>query len=376
MVKRSRGEYRALFVADVHMSNKLAYARPSADGRTDRLDDQLALWKRVHATAEEEGCAAIYVLGDLFDKSLVDAVTLTHTVQAVVGEASVPVYLLPGNHDANTIRGGRFTVEAFNHMGRPGVACLNETAGYHAKSWLRFWPVKFMTANEVRQELADIRTLMGESRCGVEVLLLHQSVVGCSHFGWVCDDGLGAEEVCEGFDWVLAGHFHDSQYFGPDNRGRYLGAPMHHRFDDEDRLAPYWVITFREDGKLKAEPRDGGAPKFHTIRWGKGDEMRVAPGDYLRVVVEATHAEFNRVKPDVLAFVEEQKAAGIRAHHKHKPVYHHTARIKGRDKSAALTTEQAVEAYPDAVDVDVSGLDLKLLKRIGREVLEAARAES
>jgi len=372
-LKRDREEYRALFVADVHMSNRLPYAKPTSDGLTDRLEEQLALWERIYTNAVDRKAQAIFILGDLFDKSLVDAVTLTYTAK-VIDHSPVPVYILPGNHDANSIRGGRFTVEAFNHVGGGRVACLDDPAPLMAYPWLRFWPLKFMTADEARGILAAMREEIESERAGVEVLLLHQSIVGCSHYGWLCDDGLSAEEVCEGFDWVFAGHFHTPQTFGPDNRGRYLGAPMHHRFDDEGRPAQYWMITFRKSGKIKAEPIDGGAPSFHTLRWGKGKDPDVAPGDYLRIVVEATNAEYNRLKPNIVERLEVERAAGVRAHAKHKPVYHHTERIESHDDSTVVTTEQAAVSYVGAADVETSGLNTKLLKRIAREILAEARS--
>lgn len=48
--------------------------------------------------AQERGCAAVVVAGDVFDDNLVDRVTWRRAVDILRG-SPVPVFLLPGNHD-------------------------------------------------------------------------------------------------------------------------------------------------------------------------------------------------------------------------------------------------------------------------------------
>ena len=107
--------YTALFASDLHMNNNLPHAKPTRDGRTDRMDDQIALWERFGRIAGKVYAEDFWVLGDLFDHGKVDAVTLAETAKAM---ASFPtrVCLLPGNHDAHTVVGGRFNLEAFGHF--------------------------------------------------------------------------------------------------------------------------------------------------------------------------------------------------------------------------------------------------------------------
>src|ERR1041384_6049884 len=119
--------FRALFIPDIHMSNHLPQAVLAEDGVTDRLEDQVALWDRVKQTTVEWEVDAVFVLGDLFDKSLVDAVTLTVTVDCIVS-VPVDIYILPGNHDAVSTEGGRFTVEAFAKMKCGHVRYLGRAA--------------------------------------------------------------------------------------------------------------------------------------------------------------------------------------------------------------------------------------------------------
>jgi DNA repair exonuclease SbcCD nuclease subunit len=54
--------------------------------------------RRIGAVTKEEGAAFIVVAGDVFETNQVDPKTVRRTLEAL-SEVSVPVYLLPGNHD-------------------------------------------------------------------------------------------------------------------------------------------------------------------------------------------------------------------------------------------------------------------------------------
>ncbi len=378
--------YTSVVISDIHMSNRLPHARPSGKlGLTDRLEDQVGLWKRVRKTAREHNAHAVFIVGDLFDKSLVDAVTLTETVRAIA-DIGKPTYLLPGNHDAINTRGGRFTVEAFGAMGNANIHYMKTGERFSPADfpWLGFWPMEYCDQDTAKATLAamqkQVRHLPDRKR-KTEVCLLHQSIIGCKHVGWTCDDGLDADDVCLEFDRVISGHFHDHQLFGPGGKGMYLSAPMHHRFDDEGRQAGYWVMDFSEDGTVEQSFIDGGCPRFHELEWPavavKTIAKKMAVGDYVRINCTATTADWQVEKGKILELVEQLRGLGYKATYKHKPLYHHTRRIKASKLGAdpTLKPEAMMEAYLDAPDVDKGDLDLELLKRIGRAALEAAKAK-
>lgn len=353
------------------MSNRLPHAKPGADGVTDRLGDLIAMWKRFWASAKEYEVNAAFVLGDLFDKSNVDPVTLAASIE-VFHDATCPVYILPGNHDGNDpVRGGRYVPEAFGKMGLENVHYISAESGpYNIGSWLRFWPIEYTDLDRTRRLLAEANGgVMAAPPKRREILLMHQSIIGCTHFGWNCDAGIDPEELA-GWDEVYAGHFHTFQTFG--RNGMYLGAPIHHRFDDEGRKAGWWLVEWEKGKKTKRKFIDGGAPKFHTLEWPerRTDATR---GDYLRLHVTATMAEYITAKPAIKEFLAEMAAAGIIATHKHRPVYHHEARMVEHAEMATMSLENAVESYVDAADVSIEGLDRGELKRLGASALEFAR---
>lgn len=366
--------YRSLHISDIHMSNSLPHARQTDKrGVTDRLGDQLALWARVFVAAERARCEHIFIQGDLFDHSRTDAITLTETFR-VLGRAPVPVFVVPGNHDGVNTRGERFTVEALSEI--RGCRYMETGETFSPRPWLSFWPLEFSPIERTREALKVMQLKRGVTN----VLLMHNSIVGCTHCGWTCEEGQGLEasELTDHFDHVLSGHFHDPQEFG--RNGRYLGAPMHHRFDDVGRAAGFWIMEWRQSGERKEVFVDGGAPRFHTVSFSDKDActgLKARTGDYVRVIVRCTHAKLVKRQIATARYVEELAAKGLRASWIHDPVYHHVSRLpmaKG-DKVEVLTPRKMVPSYVEAVEVDTSGLDRKALKRLGREIFVAVEGE-
>jgi DNA repair exonuclease SbcCD nuclease subunit len=372
-VKPEVEAYRSLHISDVHMSNSLPHARQTNKrGVTDRLADQLALWARVYEAAKRARCECIFIQGDLFDHSRSDAITLTETFSALA-RAPVPVFIVAGNHDGVNTRGERFTVEALSYLKTCRYMETGET--FSPRPWLSFWPLEFAPIERTREALKA----MALKRDVTNVLLMHNSIVGCTHSGWTCEEGQGLEaaELTDHFDHVLSGHFHDPQKFG--RNGRYLGAPMHHRFDDVGRPAGFWVMEWRPTGERKEIFVDGGAPRFHALSFSDKEaraNLKARSGDYVRVIVRCTHAKLVKRQLAADRFVEELTAKGLRASWVHDPVYHHVSRLTAKaGKVEVLTPRKMVPSYVEAVEVDTSGLDQKALKRLGREIFVAVEGE-
>ncbi len=366
--------FRGLFISDIHCSNRLPLAKPTTNGMTDRLEDQMKLLDEVALNAHKYECDAVFILGDLLDQSRVDAVTLTETANKVRRISKIAcTYILGGNHDAVSVKGGRFTVEAFGAFDVGVIQYLTDRKeGWSpGPDWLRFWPVEYAPIPDTQAMLASIRDRIIDSPRKHEIGLLHNSILGCGHEGWVCDDGLTPEEACGSFTYTIAGHFHTPQLFGG-GRGMYCGSPLHFRFDDRDRKAGYWIIDFEKDGGLKRRFIDPHLPKFHIAKWPEMPR-RVSAGDYVRFEVEATHAEWLTIKPKVQEEVRYLCDKGARADYKHKPLYHHIKRIKKGELSSKISPVDLVDGYVDELAVDTTGLDKKKLKELGRRALEEAR---
>lgn len=372
--------YSGLFTADLHMGNFLPHAKPTEEGRTDRLDDQIRMWKKFNLILKKYGNKQerpdLFINGDLFNVSRLDAVTAAETSKCL-SEAKAFVRIVPGNHDANNLQGGRFVTEMYKY-GSDNVTCMDHNvAPFSPTSWLNFWHLEYASLEKSRAILESYRDRISQKHKGqINVLLFHNSVIGCQHYGWSCDIGLTVEELSESFNHVIGGHFHKHQTFLNDNgrKGFYLGSPMHHRFDDVGRESCVWFLKFYEDGRLKRKKIRIGMPEFHLIDWKRySGDLEFEVDDYVRFVVKATHAEWSKIKSGVIEHVKELKLKGIRAEYKHDPVYHHESRLNQTAGEAASSPEQAIMDYVDSKGVNTEGLDESELKSIGLKALEQVR---
>ncbi len=380
-----RESYRALFIGDVHMSNKLPHARASEDGITDRLKDQVQMWDDLRKYKEGHGIDDVWILGDLFDRALVDAATLIATVRALVRLAAAggTVRILPGNHDTDDPKASRFVVDAFDGMGRDGVVSVGSgDLIVKISDWMTVWLMPYAPVPENRKRLEVIAELVPGAPGSV--LLMHNSIIGARHMGWTSDAGLGATEVCAGFDAVFSGHFHTAQEFG--SCGRYLGAPFQFNFGDEGEERGFWDVTFRPPD---AEFRPGEvndplevertlvpvvAPRFWTVPWdrlstpGGGVPEGARGGDYVRIEVRATAAEFEALRLAVDRQIEILESRGLRASAHHDVVYHHDSRLESADGGAEVASpERLMAEYVERVGV-VGDLDSAELLALGREL--------
>jgi len=372
---------RALLISDIHMSNRLPYAKETRTGVTDRLEDQLRLWEHVGAVVVEKRIDRVLILGDLFDSSRPDPITLKATAAALSSlSRRVPVYVLPGNHDANDpVRGGDFSIEVFASLKLKRLRCMLGQTDVPDLPWIRFWPVEFATISATRDVLKRIRRTLKKERREQEILLLHNSIIGCQHENWKCDAGLTPEEATEGFDATYAGHFHTSQRFGPDGTGLFLGGPLHFRYDDARRRAGFWLVTFRQGEKPRERFVRSRLPRFRETIWPERFE-KINRNDYGRITVEATPAAWRGLMPEVYRYRDELRAKGVRAKENFRPVYHHTERLsealkEKREGGGEIGLLDIAKEYLSSEDVDVTDLDKKQLRRIAKEAIEAAERQ-
>lgn len=81
---------------DWQLGMRRHFLSPEAQARYDAA--RLDAVRSINQVAEQEGCAFVAVAGDVFESNLVDRQVLGRALE-VLRTCSVPVYLLPGNHD-------------------------------------------------------------------------------------------------------------------------------------------------------------------------------------------------------------------------------------------------------------------------------------
>ena len=106
---------KILFTADIHFSNSLPGAIPGENGVTNRLQDQINLFDELCEIVREEKITDVFVLGDIFDKSIVDPITLTTAMNCFRNLSNFAcVQILSGNHDSNGNE--RYLTEVFCYL--------------------------------------------------------------------------------------------------------------------------------------------------------------------------------------------------------------------------------------------------------------------
>lgn len=376
--------FRVIFVADPHMSNKLPYSKPTQDGLTDRFEHQLSFWDSVRSEAEKSKVDAVIILGDLFDKAVVDAVTLTYTIDAIV-KIPCDVFILPGNHDAN-IANGRFLVEAFGKMGNEHVKVIGDKDYSTIQvdldgEILEFWPMAFKSVERTEKELREIN-----SKISLQIktpnhnyLLLHNEIKGAKNNGGEARGGLSSRLVCQDFERVYAGHYHKMQNFGPLGNGLYVGSPMHHDFEDVGN-APGFLLTNFEKGEGKEvivvdTHIEIDLPKFY-IHKSLDEPITAKPGDYVRFELNATKVKWPKILSRAKAVCDKLMTdSQVNAFAVHVVEPHHKSRIKSddADDGKPIKFENAIADYVDSEDVETNGLNHGKLKKIGLRFLNMAK---
>jgi exonuclease SbcD len=226
---------RLLHTSDLHL-------RTTGDERWDALTTLLD-------AAEELKAGALLVSGDMFDKG-VEAQRLKTPLRELFEKRSLPVVILPGNHDEKGLSAG-------DYFG-PDVTVLADSA-----QWIEFGttrvvgiPFENVGPDVVLERLLAAREHVRREEGATNVLLFHGELLDLVPEADAFGDEGGFDYMPVrlstfsglGFDYVLAGHFHksydvrrfDGGYFA------YPGSPV--------------SITRKELGRRHANVVDSGEP--------------------------------------------------------------------------------------------------------------------
>lgn len=199
--------------------------------------------------AEELKANALVVSGDMFDKN-VETQRLKAPLRELFERRSIPVVILPGNHDEKGLRAGDFFGERVTLATEPGQEIdfgLVRVIGI---------PYENVGPEAVLDRLLLAREHIRKEEGATNILLFHGELLDLMPE----PDAFGEEEGHDympvrlstfaglGFDYVLAGHFHkgyDVRHFG-DGYFVYPGSPV--------------SITRKETGRRHAVIIDAGEP--------------------------------------------------------------------------------------------------------------------
>jgi DNA repair exonuclease SbcCD nuclease subunit len=316
-------------LSDLHISNALPYSYAAEDGITDRIRDIILFFKRLRT--ELLPADAVLVLGDIFDRRRLDAVTIKVGTRLFSDLASrKKVIVLPGNHDTEDAAGKHNTAQYLEdkgcHVLRHGETFEIDGVTFHAFPYLA---TKAFIDMVKASPLAD----------GANVALIHQAVKGARQGGLPFPSQIPAD-IFDRFDLTIGGHVHHRQRVG---KVSFVGSTWNIDFREANEVSGYHLFT---PGSLELEFVSSAMPRFHVFEREAGDFGR---DDY--VIVRDPEEEPKGRARLLMSKKTEERAA----------------RSRLELTSDRFTWEEAIAAYVKATAPE--GLDASKLSTLGLRLL-------
>jgi len=149
---------RFLHTADWQLGMTRHFLRPEAQGRFSQA--RIDVIHRMAELARDRDCAFVVVAGDVFETNQPDRTTLGRALDAL-GAVTVPVYLLPGNHDPHN-PGSVYRSSAFLDRCPPHVEVLDDRTPRHPVDDVEVvgvpWSSKYPVTDLLAEACAELPT--------------------------------------------------------------------------------------------------------------------------------------------------------------------------------------------------------------------------
>ena len=235
---------RFLHTADWQIGMKLA--RIGDAGRRVR-EERFSAARRAVAAASERGADFILVAGDLFEDNAVDR-ALVRRVVDILGRASCPVFVIPGNHDP-LVPGSVWEDRSWEAA--RNVVVFRESSP-HELPGVTLYPCPLLAKRSDEDPTAWIEAEGGDR---VRIGLAHGSVEGAPIDEW--DNPIPRDAATRsGLDYLALGHWHSFALFG--DRTAYSGTHEQTSFGERDSGN---VLIVEIDGP-------GSVPAISPVRTG------------------------------------------------------------------------------------------------------------
>lgn len=377
-------KYRALWAADIHLANTLPHStKDPSTGVTDRLLDIKNALDEMRNYAIEEEIGTILILGDFFDKSLLDPPTLKVGAAWLdeCRESGITIFMIPGNHDAHDAACRHYGVEAL--CDTFGVDGVHKLVVNHD---LVFWALGYQPEQDAIAMIREVGASIQASKSrATNVLLIHQTIKGAVSNTGTHDSPTGVSfEDMEGFDFAFAGHYHLRQKL---KHGKfvaeYLGSLVQLDYGDCGQVRGFHDLTISYGKKVtpsyESKHIETRAPRFHVFVWngtkfqfqatpGLTTEMKVRPGDYVRFQVSGNAKEIEKANAAYLKFKTKAEKVGVRSV-KFSPTLIHEAKIRCKPADiqvGSVNWSGVVGSYIDGKNVP---LKKDRLLRMAEEVM-------
>jgi DNA repair exonuclease SbcCD nuclease subunit len=265
---------RLIHSADWQIGMTRHFLSPEAQSRYSEA--RLESIRRIGALASTEACDFVVVAGDVFESNQLDRHVAARALDAVAGY-TVPLFLLPGNHDPLLSAGSIWDSPTFLARCPEHVVVLRDRTpvavpGCDAEVVGAVWHSKQPTVDLV----GDAVTPLGPPS-GVRVLVGHGAVdkesPDLGNPALISLDG-AERAVRDGrLQYVALGDRHSRTEVGGTGRIWYSGTPL---ATDYDEISPNEVLLVELDGdRIVVEPRTAGEWRFIHHRFELADDGEI-----------------------------------------------------------------------------------------------------
>ncbi len=266
------------------------------------LEDQEYILKQILEIVENEGVTAVLISGDIYDKSVPSAqsVTLFDSFLVSLKRKGIKVLGISGNHDsAERIGFGESLMDESGVHFSPAFSGSVKSVGLEDEfGKINFYLLPFIKPVHVRKFYPDteistytqaLKTVVDDIDIDTSernVLLTHQFVTGARQSESEEISVGGTEnvdaQVFDKFDYVALGHLHAPQSVGRETL-RYCGTPLKYSFSESGDQKSVSIVEFLQKGDIIVR----------TVDLIPKRDMTVIKGTYLELTAKKFYENLN-----------------------------------------------------------------------------------
>ena len=251
---------RILLYTDVHISQNSSIINTRGNKYSTRLENIIKSLNWAEKQAIVNKCDSIICLGDLFDRSDLNAEEITALKE--IKWANLPHTLIVGNHESNVVSldfSSAFSLNnVFDIINKPCSDAYDDFS-------ITYLPYI------VESERKPIKEYLPDSK--KKIILSHNDIKGIQYGQWVSKDGFDIEDINSNCDLFINGHLHNGEWVNNKilNLGNLTGANF-----SEDAFRYKHQIAILDTNTLKVEFIENPyAFNFYKLEIKSKDDLKV-----------------------------------------------------------------------------------------------------
>lgn len=253
-----------LHISDLHIGKRVH--------EFSMLEDQKFILDQILSLVNEEQTDAVLISGDIYDKSIPPAESVTVFDHFLTGlyKLGQQVFLISGNHDSSERLdfGWRLMEESRIYIAGSFQGSLKKIVLHDSFGSVNVFLLPFVKPAWVSQYYDGIETYQDALEAIIEqasvdpternLLLCHQFITCSGSAPETCESeslSIGGVDnvnvsVFDPFDYVALGHLHGPQRVGRDTV-RYSGSPLKYSFSEAQQKKSAVLIDMKDKGNLQ-----------------------------------------------------------------------------------------------------------------------------